>query len=161
MTRRNLAKMAVWSFCWLSLIAQTFVVVPVQSLSQTISGRVTFASGAAISGAAVTVCSDNSKPERTAMADAAGRFELAGLAPGSYRFSLTATGFAPFNQSITLNTEQSRQLEVQLAPSNVFETVTITAQESGYQPLTATTGSRASGLFITGFSAGTWWYGKR
>jgi iron complex outermembrane receptor protein len=129
-----------WSFCWLSLLAPRFMVVPAQSLSQTLAGRITDASGAAVSGA--TVSARNDKAERIATADAEGRFEIPELAPGSYRLNVNAPGFAPFNQLFTLNAEQNRQLEIQLVPGNVFETVTITAQESGYQPLSATTASR-------------------
>jgi outer membrane receptor protein involved in Fe transport len=142
MTHRSFLKVLGWSFCWLSLFAPRFMVVPAQSLSQTLAGRITDASGAALSGATVIARNDSTKTERTSTADTTGRFEIAGLAPGSYRVSVTATGFAPFNQLFTLNTEQNRQLEIQLVPGNVFETVTITAGETGYQPLSATTASR-------------------
>lgn len=139
---RTIALMMVWSFCWVVLLALLGTGAKAQSLSQSLSGRVTDASGATLSGATVIARNDSNKTERTATADANGRFELAGLAPGTYRLSVTATGFAPFTQIVTLNTEQSRQLEIQLAPGNVFETVTITAGENSYAPATATTGSR-------------------
>jgi iron complex outermembrane receptor protein len=136
---RNAFGLAVHALA-LALLATTAISAP-QS-TPALSGRIADAAGAAVSGASVTARNDSNKTERTTTADASGRFELAGLAPGSYRLNVTAPGFAPFTQIVTLNTERSPQLEIQLAPGNVFETVTITAGETSYAPATATTGSR-------------------
>jgi outer membrane receptor protein involved in Fe transport len=111
----------------------------------TLSGRVIDMTGAAVSGASVHVRDQSvaaSKPERTATADAEGRFEIPWLSPGTYSLRVEGAGFTPHSQTINLGATQGEPMEIRLQAGNVFETVTITAQESGYQPLSATTGSR-------------------
>ncbi len=116
-----------------------------QSGSVVFSGRVVDLTGAAVSGAIVNVreqAGGVAKGGRTATADAEGRFELTSLSPGGYVVRVEAAGFSPYSQTINIAATQGEPMEIRLQAGNVFETVTITAQESGYQPLSATTGSR-------------------
>ncbi|HKX29206.1 MAG TPA: TonB-dependent receptor [Blastocatellia bacterium] len=119
-----------------------FIVATIGANAQSLTGRVADAGGASIGGAGVVAHHTDTGSERATTTDAEGRFELAGLAPGSYRLVVTARGFAQFTQTVALRSDQGSSLEIHLSPGNVFETVTITSQESGYQPLSATTGSR-------------------
>lgn len=65
----------------------------------TIDGTVQDVSGAAISGAAVTLENVLSGAKRTSATNAGGSFNFLAVEPGSYRIMITANGFAPWISS--------------------------------------------------------------
>jgi iron complex outermembrane receptor protein len=103
-----------------------------------LNGRITDAAGAALSGATVTL---SGRSSATTAADAEGRFSFASLAPGRYLLRVEASGFSTHTQSLDVTTA-AEPLAIVLPAGNVFETVTIAAGDTGYQPLSATTASR-------------------
>jgi iron complex outermembrane recepter protein len=127
----------------LLLIFFLALVVTAQTSVETIGGRITDPTGASVGGASVTARHSATQAERTVTSDADGRFELKELTPGGYRLSVTAAGFAAFTELVTLDAGQSRQIQIQLAPANVFETVTVTAGDAGFGAETATSAMRA------------------
>src|SRR5271165_3539579 len=66
-----------------------------------LQGRVLDPSGAVIPQAQVTVTSASGKTA-SAVADAAGSYQVRGLAAGNYTVNATTTGFAPFTSTVTL-----------------------------------------------------------
>lgn len=114
-----------------------------QSAGGALSGRISDLTGAAITNATITINEQSGKSTRALAADAEGRFSVSPLAPGRYLLRVEAAGFTPYSQSLNVSDAPAEPLAIQMQAGNVFETVTITARESGYQPLSATTGSRA------------------
>jgi hypothetical protein len=73
-----------------------------QALS-TISGSVVDQSGAALPGVAITAYSTTRNARQEGVTDAYGRFELAGLAQGSYTLEAELPGFERSQQTLTLD----------------------------------------------------------
>jgi Carboxypeptidase regulatory-like domain len=84
-----------------------------QSATGTLQGRVLDPSGAVIPQAQVTVTSASGK-STSAVADAAGSYQVKGLASGTYIVNASTTGFAPFTSSVTLAAGQSKTLNIAL-----------------------------------------------
>ena len=89
----------------------------------TITGTVLDPSGAAISGAVITVTDISSGNSKIAVADAAGRFALGDLPSDQYRVVVAHTGFAQSEQTLTLAPQQNEQLQVQLKLGSVRQSV--------------------------------------
>jgi hypothetical protein len=91
----------------LTILATAFAValqaaLLAQALS-TISGSVIDQSGAALPGVAVTAYSTTRNARQEGVTDADGRFELAGLAQGSYTLEAELPGFERSQQKLTLD----------------------------------------------------------
>ncbi len=63
------------------------------------TGRVVSTSGAPISGATVTITSDDEGFSRTATTDASGAYRFAALPTGNYTFTVDASGFDSYTES--------------------------------------------------------------
>jgi hypothetical protein len=82
-----------------------------QGPTGTLQGRVLDPSGAVIPQAQVTVTSPSGKALSTA-ADAAGSYQVRGLAAGDYTVNATTPGFAPFTAAVTLAAGQAKTLNI-------------------------------------------------
>lgn len=91
-------------------------------------GEVVSATGASIPGAEVTFESP-SGAVTTVAADATGRFELSNLEPGQYRVIVTAIGFSPVVQQITVSANQSLDATL-ILPEIVRERVNVVGHSS-------------------------------
>jgi hypothetical protein len=91
-----------------------------------LSGRVTDASGALVSGATVSL-RDAVGSTREATTAADGTFNLAGIAAGKYDLLVTARGFESNRQSINLQPRDVAKLDSVLKVGASTETVTVTA----------------------------------
>src|SRR5256885_8521748 len=100
-----------------------------QTSNGTITGRVTYVRGGAISGATFTVTSiDRGGEKHLATTDAAGTYRIGSLLPGKYKVSVQATGFGAMvindiDVRGALRTTASAVLEL----SSVSATVTVEA----------------------------------
>jgi hypothetical protein len=65
-----------------------------------IDGAVKDSSGSAVAGAIVTLNAAPPAAERTTVADSAGAFHFADVAPGSYKVTVAAAGFAPWTADV-------------------------------------------------------------
>lgn len=93
-----------------------------------LSGVVTDAHGAVVSGAEVRAVSLASGGAVVARTDDAGRYELKSLAPGPYHLSVDAGGFAAAARRVTLRRGEAVAAEdFVLAPGLVESVVTVTA----------------------------------
>ncbi|MBM3724569.1 MAG: TonB-dependent receptor [Acidobacteria bacterium] len=111
-------------------------VLPAQVDRATLTGSVTDASGAAISGAAVVAEALGTGQRRESKTGTAGEYRLGGLTVGSYTVSFTADGFQPARTAgVVLTVGQTRTLDIELAVGAVATAVEVTA---GVTPLEQT-----------------------
>ncbi len=105
---------------------------PVAGAKASITGHVTDASKAAIQSARVVANPGGA----VATTDSTGEFTVSGLAPGTYTISITALGFQPFTQSVTLAAGQAQTLSFVLKVGSANEQVVVSA---GVGPIQTTT----------------------
>jgi hypothetical protein len=142
----------IWNAAFLVLTAlAALLVLPVnlnaQELEGTLTGTVTDASGAVISGAAVTITLNGVGGEtRAVRTDADGNFTATNLPAGTYTVSITSPGFASFtDKNVVLNVAQKRAISAQLKTGS--ETQTVVVQEN---PVAIDTDSSAQAGTIDG-----------
>src|SRR5213593_3707285 len=102
--------------------------VSAQTTSGSLSGIVTDAHGAAVSGAKVKVTSASRGDVSTANTEDDGRFVFPQLDPGQYRLRVEVTGFKPFEKTVVLNANDKISAgTITLEVGAVSEMVTVTA----------------------------------
>jgi hypothetical protein len=101
-----------------------------------IGGTVKDPNGAIVTGAAVTVRSEETNRESTATTDGEGRFRVTQLQPGRYTVTVTASGFANYTQqNVVVEVGRVNTLEAQLGVAGAQEVVEV----SGEAPVIETT----------------------
>jgi hypothetical protein len=114
------------------LVFATGIPVFAQSGSGDLAGSVTDGSGAAVSGAKITVSSDaavgvNLNTESTS----SGNFAIASLRPGLYTIRVTAPGFVTFVRSgVSIRTGQRERIDLVLQPGAADQVVNVNADAS-------------------------------
>lgn len=94
-----------------------------------LTGTVTDANGAIVSGAQIKMISETTGEERTVVSNETGNYTVSLLLPGSYRVEFTATNFKKSVKSaLQINVTETARLDVQLEVGSVQEQVTVTAQ---------------------------------
>ena len=101
-----------------------------QNPSGALRGEVQDASAARVANATVVVESNGSAISRTATVNERGEFRIEGLLPGSYRVTVTASGFAPAAANVDVAVSVVRDLTVVLKPENVQESVSVKGKAS-------------------------------
>jgi len=101
---------------------------PVVSQDSSLTGTVTDASGASIPNASVAVSDATKQTVQTVKSDAAGRYQIDGLASGSYKIEAAAPGFQKLEQPVTLATAQQDVANLKLQVGSASETVSVTAE---------------------------------
>ena len=92
-----------------------------------ITGTVTDASGAVISGANVTVTDVERGVSRTLTTDSAGQYSATSLTPGSYSVRAEFTGFQTLNRTgISVGVGQAVRVDLAMQPGAQTQTVTVT-----------------------------------
>jgi hypothetical protein len=92
-----------------------------------IQGTVEDPSGAAIAQAKVTLVNAATQVSATTTTDASGNYRFLSLAPGSYKITVEATGFAKAEQTVSLATGQNLNVPVSVEIGQTAEAVTVTA----------------------------------
>jgi hypothetical protein len=116
-----------------------------------IEGVVVDASGGVLPGVGVEVRNVNTNLTRTVQTDAEGRFAALQLPSGRYEVTFTLSGFATLVQdNVDISIGQSLRLTPAMKPSNVTETVNVTAQ-----PTTVDTSRTASASTLDETTIGT------
>ena len=120
----------------------TILAIPVAGYAQeaTVSGTVTDSTAAVLPGVTITAVNEASGNSFEAVTDARGAYRIA-LRIGSYQIKATLAGFGAATRTVELLVGQTAVLNMQLAPSAVAESITVSAQA----PLLATTTSSVSG----------------
>jgi len=93
-------------------------------------GTVQDATGARIPAARILVRSLDSASEREASSEDRGEFRLEDLAPGAYRVTVAAAGFAPAQAEVSIAVSSVREITVTLKPATSSETVNVESQVS-------------------------------
>ncbi|MEP6635168.1 MAG: TonB-dependent receptor [Acidobacteriota bacterium] len=100
--------------------------------SGSINGRVVDQNGAVIPGANVSAVLTRTGATRNVMSNAAGRYRIVQLDPGTYNVRTLAAGFAPQEtQNLAILSGQNLQIEIVLYPEGVIVSpVTVTEAEA-------------------------------
>lgn len=117
----------------IQLLVAAILLVSATAWAQTasIGGRVADPQGGVVANAEVTLTPSG----RTTRTAADGAFTFENVAPGTYTVLVTAAGFAPFSQSVTVGTSRST-IAATLQVAGVTEDITVAGALSG----TAATG---------------------
>ena len=121
--RRVAKRFALWTGVWFLFAACCW-----GQFNGNIAGNVQDPSGAAISGANVTLTNIATQVASTAVSDAQGNFRFVSLAPGNYEIAVSASGFAVTKVAITLDTAQTLNLPIQMKVKAVQASVEVTSQ---------------------------------
>ncbi|HEY0460499.1 MAG TPA: TonB-dependent receptor [Pyrinomonadaceae bacterium] len=121
-----------------------------QTNKATISGSVTDAQGAIVSGAAVKVRNIATGAEREVTSNDEGFFEVPLLEIGNYSVTVTKQGFSTvIRENITLQTSTETRVDVQLTVGEISNQVTINAEAPLVQTETSERSSVISGRELT------------
>jgi hypothetical protein len=96
--------------------------------TSSIQGTVQDPSGAGIAKANVQLVNNATKEAQKTTSDGAGNFSFVSLAPGSYRVTVEATGFAKSQADITLLTAQTLSVPITLKVGSVSESVSVSTE---------------------------------
>jgi len=108
-----------------------------QSINGTIRGRVTDTTGASIPGATVAVTNTDVGYVKTVTSDGDGLFILLNLPLGTYKISVTKTGFSSVDyQQIVLNAGKELTLDPSLKVGGTATEIEVTAETAGIDPST-------------------------
>ena len=120
------------------LIAVVILILPVAAFAQeaTFTGTVTDSTGAVLPGVTITAVHGASGNTFVSVTDERGDFRLP-VRVGNYTITAELSGFTTVNRSLQILIGQTAPVDVQMAPSTVQETVTVT----GEAPLVDTTSS--------------------
>jgi hypothetical protein len=103
--------------------------IAAQRQGATLEGSVQDSSGAAVTGAAVTIRDTETNLLRTIPTDPVGSFRLTDLSIGTYEVHVDARGFARYaHAGVTLAIGQTAHLLVVLQPARILEEVAVSAQ---------------------------------
>jgi hypothetical protein len=121
------------------------------SVTASIAGTVTDASGAAIVGAAVTATNVDTGIAQTLHTNQQGYFTFPSLALGHYDISVQQSGFAPFRETgLLLDVNSALTVDVVLKVGDVKEAVTVTSTAAHVETTTTQLGEVISGQEMTG-----------
>jgi hypothetical protein len=95
--------------------------------SAALSGRITDASGALVTNAALIATNLETNQKRTTKTDYDGRFRFPYLQVGAYKLLVEAQGFVPLSKELTLTLGQAIDLSLQLEVEGMSEQVTVSA----------------------------------
>lgn len=120
-----------------------------QTYTASIRGTVTDQTQAAVPGAAVTLTEVSRGIKHTAKTDAAGRYLLTALPPGTYSLTVEAPGFRRHSQPpFRLEVQQQATIDVELAVGEVTTTVEVQGSAPLLNTAAATLGQVIENRFI-------------
>lgn len=93
-----------------------------------VQGTVEDPSGAAVAQAKVALVNVATQLSATTTTDASGGYRFLSLAPGSYKITVEAAGFARAEVTVDLDTSQNLNVPIALKVGAATETVTVTAE---------------------------------
>jgi len=137
--------------CLLLLLLLLLLAVPftlqAQQYSGTLTGTVTDSSGAAVSGATVTVTNNGTNAAYTAKTSASGNYTVAQLAVGTYTVKVEQTGFKAFVATLAeIHVSTVTTVDAKLEVGAVTEKVTVEADAVEVQTNSAVVGEVVSGV---------------
>ena len=120
----------------------TILAMPVMSYAQEaiVTGTIVDSTGGVLPGVTVKAVNEASGNSFEAVTDTRGTYRIA-VRIGNYQITATLAGFGTVTRSLELQVGQTTVLNLQLAPSNIQENVTVSAEP----PLISPTTSSVSG----------------
>ncbi|MGC2794881.1 MAG: TonB-dependent receptor [Candidatus Sulfotelmatobacter sp.] len=115
------------SLC-LALLVLFSAACALAQFSSSVQGTVQDQSGAGIAKAAVRLVNVATNFAQSTTSDEAGNFRFVSLAPGSYKVTVEATGFAKSEVDITLLTAQNLSVPVALKVGSISQAVIVTTE---------------------------------
>src|SRR4051812_23890485 len=101
-----------------------------QNDSGRIAGTVADPTGAVVPNAAIKIVDEKTGQERKVVADGAGHFVIANLAPSTYKVTAEGSGLGPAELAgIPLSVGQERTLNIVVQPASVATTVEVAGGE--------------------------------
>jgi len=124
------------------VLVSLILLLPATAFAQeaTFTGAVTDSTGGVLPGVTVTCVHEASGNIFTAATDQRGEFRLP-VRVGSYRISTELSGFTTVNRNVQVLVGQIAVVNVQLSPSAVQETVTVTGEAPLVDTTTSTVGA--------------------
>ncbi len=118
--------------------------------SGSISGTVSDATGAAVSGAKVTVSAEGKGVVRDATTDSSGHYVVPLLGAASYTVRAEFTGFQSAEaRAVALQVDEQRELNLKLVPANVQQSVEVNATAVAVQTNNPTLGQVINSQQVT------------
>jgi hypothetical protein len=111
-------------FVWVSCLLRA------QNPNGALRGEVQEATAARVAGARIVLHGVGSSLSRVATTNGRGEFRIDGLLPGSYRVSVTASGFAQAMANVDIAVSIVRDIDVTLKPQGGRETVNVRGSPS-------------------------------
>jgi hypothetical protein len=136
----NLRRAALSSLVILSLVILGLSAASLaQELAATLTGTVTDASGAVVSGATIVVHSTETGADvRNVTTSSSGSFNITNLPAGRYTVTVNNAGFQTYvAKDVILNVAEKHTLDVQLNAGQVSQTIEVTAENTPIQTTTA------------------------
>jgi hypothetical protein len=124
-----------------ALLSALFVLSTLPSFAQytaNIQGVVLDQSGAGVPKASINLMNVATSATKATESDASGNYRFVSIAPGSYKLTVQAAGFAKAEADITLLTEQNLNFPVSLHVGSVSDSVVVTTES----PIVDTADSR-------------------
>ena len=113
-------------FCQALVCLLLFTSVSVAQFSGGLQGTVQDPSGAGVPEAAVSLTNVETNVTQVTKADSGGVYRFASLAPGNYKISATAAGFNAAATTLTLTTNETRNVPLALSVGQVSSQVQVT-----------------------------------
>ena len=134
--------MRKWSIVGSLLVIGLIIALPVVGYAQdsTIIGTATDSTGGVLPGVTVTATNIESGNTFVAVSDERGNFRLP-VRIGNYRITTELTGFTTVNRNLQMLVGQTSVVNVQMSPSSLQETVTVTGEAPLVDTTTSTVGS--------------------
>ena len=100
-----------------------------QEFRASLSGEITDPSGAAISGATITVTNVDRNTDSVETSSSLGRYVVNFLSPGTYKVTVDKPGFKKLvRQGIRLSSSDKFDLDLRLEVGSISEAVTVTGE---------------------------------
>jgi len=116
---------------WASFLYSLFGLIAFPAFAQftgNVQGVVQDSTGAIVAKAELRLVNTSTGDARAAETDSAGNYRFVSLAPGTYKLSVTAAGFAKAEADFTLLTAQNINLPISLHVGSVSDSVTVTTE---------------------------------
>ena len=101
----------------------------VTSASGTIQGTITDSSGAVVPGASITILDPNTGFKKAFVSSGSGYYSAGSLTPGQYKIHVMASGFAPTDETVTVQVGVSTSGDVKLGVGTTATVVEVQADE--------------------------------
>ncbi|HJZ63014.1 MAG TPA: TonB-dependent receptor [Candidatus Acidoferrum sp.] len=126
---RTLTWIAAFCFCVLSMLSLSRGANAQSTTDGAVGGTVTDSSGAAVSGAKVTVKNNGTNATAETTTDDTGFFRVPKLDPAEYTVSIEVSGFAPYKaERVVVQIGTVTELDVRLGVASAGATVVVSAE---------------------------------